>query len=87
MRYLNAALMIVALAVFGPVSTGLAEEAKSLPMVQGQIKKVDVSAGKMTIKHAAISKPRHGWHDHGVQSTRPRDAVASEARRQSHVFR
>jgi Cu(I)/Ag(I) efflux system periplasmic protein CusF len=54
MRYLNAARMIAALAVFGPVSAGLAEEAKSLPMVQGQIKKVDVSAGKMTIKHAAI---------------------------------
>ena len=54
MRSLKAALVIAALAVLGPVSAVFAEEAKSLPMVQGEIKKVDESAGKMTIKHAAI---------------------------------
>lgn len=33
----------------------LAEEAKSLPMINGEITKVDESAGKMTIKHDAIT--------------------------------
>jgi len=54
MRSLKAALVIVALTALGPVSAVSAEEGKSLPMVQGEIKKVDESAGKMTIKHAAI---------------------------------
>ena len=33
----------------------LAEEAKSLPMINGEVTKVDESAGKMTIKHDAIT--------------------------------
>ncbi len=33
----------------------LAEEAKSLPMINGEVTKVDESAGKMTIKHEAIT--------------------------------
>jgi Cu/Ag efflux protein CusF len=32
-----------------------AEASKSLPMINGQVKKVDESAGKMTIKHDAIT--------------------------------
>lgn len=32
-----------------------AEEAKSLPMINGEVKKVDDSAGKITIKHDAIT--------------------------------
>jgi Cu(I)/Ag(I) efflux system periplasmic protein CusF len=54
MRSLKAALVFAALAVFMPALATSAEEAKGLPMVQGEIKKVDESAGKMTIKHAAI---------------------------------
>ena len=54
MRYLSATLVIVVLAIFWPVSAGSAQEAKGLPVVQGEIKKVDQSAGKITIKHAAI---------------------------------
>lgn len=33
----------------------LAEEAKSLPMINGEVTKVDEPAGKMTIKHDAIT--------------------------------
>ena len=54
MRSLKTAIFSFLIAVFGSVSIVSGEEAKSLPMVQGQIKKVDESAGKMTIKHAAI---------------------------------
>lgn len=54
MSSLKAAIVLAALTIFGPVSLASAEESKSLPMVQGEIKKVDESAGKMTIKHAAI---------------------------------
>ena len=32
-----------------------AEEAKTLPMINGEVTKIDESAGKMTIKHEAIS--------------------------------
>ena len=32
-----------------------AEDAKSLPMINGVVKKVDESAGKMSIKHDAIT--------------------------------
>lgn len=54
MKSVKAALVMAALAVLGPPSLTLAEEGKSLPLVQGEIKKVDESAGKMTIKHSAI---------------------------------
>ena len=54
MRSLKAALVLMAFSVFGPMSMASGEEEKSLPTVQGEIKKVDASAGKMTIKHAAI---------------------------------
>jgi Cu(I)/Ag(I) efflux system protein CusF len=54
MRSLRAALAIAALAVLASVSTAFAEEPKNLPLVQGEIKKIDESAGKLTIKHAAI---------------------------------
>lgn len=36
-------------------SLASAEEAKSLPMINGEVTKVDESAGKMTIKHEAIT--------------------------------
>lgn len=36
-------------------STAIAEEAKTLPMINGEVTKVDESAGKMTIKHEAIT--------------------------------
>ncbi len=32
-----------------------AEEAKNLPMINGEVTKVDETAGKMTIKHDAIT--------------------------------
>ena len=32
-----------------------AEEAKTLPMINGEVTKIDESAGKMTIKHEAIT--------------------------------
>ena len=33
----------------------IGEDAKALPMINGEVKKVDESAGKMTIKHDAIT--------------------------------
>ena len=66
MRCLNTTIVIVVLAIFWPVLAGSAQEAKILPLVQGEIKKVDESADKITIKHAAIPKSQHGWHDYGV---------------------
>ena len=35
--------------------SAIAEEAKTLPMINGEVTKVDESAGKMTIKHEAIT--------------------------------
>lgn len=32
-----------------------AEDAKSLPIINGVVKKIDAAAGKMTIKHQAIT--------------------------------
>lgn len=50
------------LLIFGAVASLIslsgvagAEEAKSLPMINGEVKKVDDSAGKITIKHDAIT--------------------------------
>ena len=54
MRCLNTTIVIVVLAIFWPVLAGSAQEAKILPLVQGEIKKVDESVDKITIKHAAI---------------------------------
>jgi Cu/Ag efflux protein CusF len=55
MSSLRAAVVVLAaLTILGPMSLASAEEGKSLPMVQGEIKKVDTSTGKVTIKSAAI---------------------------------
>jgi Cu(I)/Ag(I) efflux system protein CusF len=54
MQSLKAALVIAALAVLGSQPAVSADDGKSLPMVQGEIKKVDETTGKITIKHAAI---------------------------------
>ena len=43
-----------ALAVLGFAAGTSAEEAKSLPMVAGEVTKVDVDQGKLSIKHEAI---------------------------------
>ena len=43
-----------ALAVLGFAAGTSAEEAKSLPMVAGEVTKVDADQGKLSIKHEAI---------------------------------
>ncbi|MBS0232101.1 MAG: copper-binding protein [Proteobacteria bacterium] len=56
MKSTKTALFAGALASLLLVSTiALAEDAKTLPMINGVVKKVDESAGKMTIKHDAIT--------------------------------
>lgn len=52
-RSVLAASVIAGLATLSSVAS--AEEAKSLPMINGEVTKVDESAGKMTIKHEAIT--------------------------------
>ena len=41
MRCLNTTIVIVVLVIFWPVLAGSAQEDKFLPLVQGEIKKVD----------------------------------------------
>lgn len=48
----SVAALIASAALSGAVT---AEEAKSLPMINGEVTKVDESAGKMTIKHESIT--------------------------------
>jgi Cu/Ag efflux protein CusF len=56
MKRLNPALLLASLAcLLSANSFASAEASKSLPMINGQVKKVDTSAGKMTIKHDAIT--------------------------------
>lgn len=56
MKRLNPALLLASWACLVSVnSIASAEASKSLPMINGQVKKVDESAGKMTIKHDAIT--------------------------------
>lgn len=56
MKRSQATLLPGALAAMLAISTlTSAEEATSLPMINGEVKKVDASAGKMTIKHDAIT--------------------------------
>ena len=56
MKRLRPALLLATLACLVSASSfASAEESKSLPMINGQVKKVDESAGKMTIKHDAIT--------------------------------
>lgn len=56
MERLRSALFLTSLACLVTASSfAVAEETKSLPMINGQVKKVDESAGKMTIKHDAIT--------------------------------
>ena len=56
MKFRKAATLLASLvslvSVTGYVS---AEEAKTLPMINGEVTKVDESVGKMTIKHEAIT--------------------------------
>ena len=56
MKFRKAATLLAALVSLVSV-TGYAsaEEAKTLPMINGEVTKVDESAGKMTIKHEAIT--------------------------------
>lgn len=56
--FITAAALIAALSL-GPVPGALAQEppaaaTATLPMVAGEVTKVDASAGKITIKHDAI---------------------------------
>jgi Cu/Ag efflux protein CusF len=56
MKRFKPTLFLAAVACLAPVNGfASAEEFKSLPMINGQVKKVDESAGKMTIKHDAIT--------------------------------
>ncbi|MBN9290092.1 MAG: copper-binding protein [Hyphomicrobium denitrificans] len=56
MKRLNPALLLASWACLVSVNSfASAEASKSLPMINGQVKKVDESAGKMTIKHDAIT--------------------------------
>ena len=54
MRLLKAGLVAAAVTIIGHVSVVSAADAKDLPIVQGEIERVDESAGKMTVKAAAI---------------------------------
>lgn len=46
----------LALLISGTFVTALtAEEAKTLPMINGEVTKIDEAAGKITIKHDAIT--------------------------------
>ena len=56
MKRVRPVLLLAALACLVSVTSfASAQESKSLPMINGQVKKVDESAGKMTIKHDAIT--------------------------------
>lgn len=56
MKRLRSALLFASLGCLTSVNGfASAEESKNLPMINGQVKKVDESAGKMTIKHDAIT--------------------------------
>jgi Cu/Ag efflux protein CusF len=56
MKRYRSTLLLSALACLVSLSSfASAEESKSLPMIKGQVKKVDESSGKMTIKHDAIT--------------------------------
>jgi Cu(I)/Ag(I) efflux system periplasmic protein CusF len=50
------AILLAALAcLMSAASFGAAEESNALPMINGEVKNVDESSGKMTIKHGAIT--------------------------------
>ena len=50
------AILFAGLASLVPIAGfASAEESKDLPMINGEIKKIDEFAGKMTIKHEAIT--------------------------------
>ncbi len=56
MKRLNPALLLASLTCLASVNSfASAEESKTLPMINGQVKNVDESADKMTIKHDAIT--------------------------------
>lgn len=56
MKPLSLSLLLASLACLASVNSfASAEESKTLPMINGQVKKVDETAGKMTIKHDAIT--------------------------------
>ncbi len=48
-------LAVLALAALVSTAALAAEDAKGLPMIGGEVTKVDASAGKMTIKHEPIT--------------------------------
>jgi len=54
MRPSTAARVFAVMLALASAPTIAMGEDKTLPMVQGEIKKIDESAGKVTIKHAAI---------------------------------
>jgi Cu/Ag efflux protein CusF len=54
-RFRSARLLALLACLASANSFASAEESKSLPMINGQVKKVDESTGKMTIKHDAIT--------------------------------
>lgn len=56
MKRFRSTLLLASLACLVSVNNfASAEESKSLPMINGQVKKVDESTGKMTITHDAIT--------------------------------
>ena len=56
MKLSKAATLLVAIAgLAAGANLASADEAKTLPMINGEVTKIDESAGKMTIKHEAIS--------------------------------
>ena len=50
--------------------TGVADSA----MTDGEVKKVDKDAGKLTIKHGPLTNLGYAGHDHGVSSEGPGNA-------------
>lgn len=55
MKLRKAVLLAVAAVLTSGANMSSAEEAKPLPMINGEVTKVDESSGKMTIKHEPIT--------------------------------
>ena len=49
------AFAAIALGMFATAGAAFADEAKSLPMIKGEVTKVDGAGDKVTIKHEAIT--------------------------------
>lgn len=51
----KSAIAAIALGMFALGGAALADDSKNLPMIKGEVTKVDGAGGKVTIKHEAIT--------------------------------